>query len=550
MTITSTDTRATYAADGTTTVFPVTFQFFGPSELRVYQTTGAGVQTTLVRGTHYSVTGGNGAGGSVVALAAPTAGYTWSILRTTTPTQQVRLNNADPMPGPTLERMSDRLTALVQEVNAALGRTLRLPAAEATALDTLPAATDRAGLVLAFDVNGVPTASALASGSVAVSAPMVPVVGAASLATARALLGARQHVDAVRDFGCDNSGTADCAATLQAAINSIAAGVVYLRPGVYKLGSSVTLKSNVALVGEDPLMTTIVASADAVHLLTFTAAALTNAFTIRRLGFSGGGFANVRGVVLDGVDATKRISLVALEDLFISGCARGIDLKFCANSIVQAVRCNVCTIGIYLDQCSDTDIHGGWAQNGGAEGIYVTGGGGAYDEGLRITGYATNGQVRGITVNGQDWGSLTGVSLTTCSGGPANFINSSNWQISGGQFATGGGAPATPGISCDVNCTGLQISNCLVPLNTFGLNLLGSAHIVTGNRMTGNSNVDINLSADNCVVTGNLCQSTGVAASIVEQAGSDYNAIAANVTTGTATIVGANSVVTGANVVY
>jgi hypothetical protein len=551
MTITSLDTRANYGADGSSTVFPVPFQFFGPDELRVYQTTAGGAVSTLVRGTDYTVLGGNGASGSVVAVAAPVLGTVWSIVRATTPTQQVRLNNADPLPGPTMERMADRLTALAQEFTHGLGRTLRLPPGEATDAPLLPAAVDRAGLALTFDSNGAPVATALPTGSVAVSAPMLPVIAAATLRTARQTLGARDHIDAVRDYGVDNTFATDTAAALAAAIAAAPAGtVVYLRPGTYKIGSAVPLKPGVALVGEGPFLTTLVASANNVHLLTYTAAALVNDITIRRIGFSNGGFSGVRGIRLDGVDATKRISLVSLEDLYISGGDRGVDLKFCANSIITGARTNTSTIGIYLDNCSDTEVNGGWSQNGGDAGIYILGGGGAFDEGVRVTGYATNGQVKGIEVNGQDWGQLTGVSLTTCTGGPLIFINSSNWQIVGGQFATGTGSPAAPAITCDVNCSGLQITGCLVPVSTFGINLLGSAHVITGNRLTGNSNADINLAAVNCVVTGNLCQSTGVAASIVEQAGSDYNGIAANVTTGTVTITGANTVVSGANVVF
>lgn len=550
MTITTETNRIAYAGNGSSTSFATGWPFYGPDELRVYATSALGVQSTLVRGSDYSVLGGNGGDGTVVAAVAPASGVTWTIVRATTPTQQVGIASSDPLPGPMLERALDRLTALAQEALGGLLRTLRVPEGEATSPAALPSATSRAGKVLAFDSAGTPVASTLTTGTVAISTPMADVVGAASLAAARTAMGARRHVDVVKDHAADNTGTTDAAAAIQAAIDSLTSGVVYLPPGTYKLASDVTLKPNVILLGEDPLLTTIVAGANSLKLLKYTAAALTNMFVVKGIGLSGGGYTGVYGIHLDGTDSAKRISLVNIEDVYVASCARGINAIFLANSRLENVRANACAIGIYVDQCADTLIEGGWAQNGTAEGIYVNGGGGAFDEGIRIVGYSTNGQVKGISVNGQDWGQITGCSLTTCSGGVLNFINSSNWQIAGGQFAVGGGSPANPGISADVNCAGLQITGNLIALNTFGVNLLGTGHIVEGNRFTGNGSVDINLQATRSVVSGNICHSTGSATSILEQAGSDFNNINGNATNGTVTIVGAGSVSNGNNSVY
>lgn len=550
MTITSTDTRIAYAGNGTTTAFSVPFQFFGPDELRVYSVDSDEVETLLERGTHYSVTGGSGASGTVVAVTAPATGITYVIRRSTTATQQILLPNAGPMPGPTVERALDRLTAIAQENQAAFRRTLRVPAGEADDIPVLPSASDRAGKVLTFDENGDPTAATLDTGTVAVSSAMEPVLAASTLVTARTILGARRHVDAMKDFGADNTNGSDAKAAIQAAIDSLTAGTVYLAPGSYGLASALTMKPNVSLEADDPLLALLVARANNVNLVQYTAVALTNGFSIRKLGFSAGGFTGVRAVHLDGTDGTKRISLVTLEDLYIATCARGLDLKFCANTRCENVRLNDCDIGMYIDQCSDTTIYAGWAQNGSDYGIYITGGPGAYDEGISITGFSTNGQVKGIGVSGQDWGQIANCSLTTASGGPLTFNNCNNWQITGGQFATGGGAPATPGISCDALCTSLQITNNLIPLNTFGVNLLGERHVVKGNLFTGNSSIDINLQATKCAVGGNVCHSTGSAVSIQEQAGSDYNNISGNTTNGTVGIVGANSKVNGENLVY
>lgn len=555
MTITSTDTRIAYAGNGTSTAFAVPFQFFGPDELRVWSVTSADVETLLERGVHYTVTGGAGstgtaATGTVLATTAPATGTTLVIRRSTTPTQQVALPATGPLPAPTLERALDRLTAIAQENQATLLRTIRVPAGEATDVPILPSRIARAGLSLAFDANGDPTASAPVAGSVSISAPMQPVNGAATLITARSLLGGRRHVDVVRDFGADPTNATDSRAAIQAAIDSLTAGTVYFPPGTYGLAAGVVLKPNVMLEADDPYNATLVARANSIDLLGYTAAATAGPFAVRRLGFSSGGFTGIRHIALNGTDSAKRISLISLEDIYCGPGATGIDLRWTANARLGNVRTNTTAIGIYLDMAADTEILGGWSQNGADHGIRIVGGAGAFDEGVRITGYATNGQVKAITISGQDWGQITGCSLTTASGGPINISNCKNWKITGNQIATAGGSPATPGVTCDASCEGIQLDNNIIALNTFGVNLLGEQHIVSNNRFTGNSDADINLQATRCVVTGNVCHSTGVAASIVEQAGSNDNVLSPNVTNGTVTVVGANSKANGDNVVY
>jgi len=556
MTITSNETRVAYAGNGSSVVFAVPFQFFGPDELRVFSISALEVQTQLERGVHYTVNGGAGssgtaATGTVTATTAPASGVTLVIRRSTTVTQQILLPNAGPLPGPTLERALDRLTAAVQENVASFGRALRVPAGEADDIPVLPSALARAGRVLTFDALGDPAPATFVTGTVPISAALAPVVGAATLRTARDLLGVRRHVDVVRDFGADNTNGSDASAAIQAAINSLISGVVYFPPGTYGLGSSITLKPGVMLEADDPYSTTLIARTNSVDLLRYTSTTLlAGPFAVRRLGFSSGGFTNIRHVVLNGTDSAKRISLVHLEDLYCGPGTHGMHLRWCANVRMESVKTNTTSLGIYLDNCADTEINGGWSQNGSGQGIYVVGGPGAFDEGLRITGYSTNGQVKGIEVSGQDWGQISNCSLTTCTGGPLIFIAAQNWKVSGSQMATGTGAPATPGVTADVSCVGIQIDNCLIAVNTFGVNLLGQQHVIANNRFTGNSNVDINLLATSCAVSGNVCHSTGTAASILEQAGSNHNAIAGNVTNGTVTTVGANTAVNGNNVVY
>lgn len=550
MTITTTDVRVTYTGDGTSTDFAVPFPFYGADEIAVYQTTGAGVQTTLLRGSDYTITGGNGGLGTVVMTAAPTAGYAISILRSTVATQQVAFAAAGPFPGSSFERALDRLAAIAQENQAGLLRTLRVPAGEAAGAALLPAAVDRANKFLVFDASGQPAASALSDGSVPVSAAMTPVLNAATIAAARLLIGSRQHVDAVKDGGVDNTGTTDAAAALNAAIAGMTSGVLYLRPGAYKIGSDITMKPGVVIVGEDPLLTTLIAGANNVKLLKYAAPSLQNHFTVRRIGFSNGGYSGVRGVSLDGTDSAKRCSLINLEDLYMSGLARGVDLRFCANSFLDKIRNVASATAIYIDNCADTEVMGGSAQSGTGWGIDIVGGGGAFDEGIRISHFTSNGQAGGVRVTGQDFGQITGCSFTTASLGALAFLAATNWKVANGDFYVAGGTPANPGISADSSCAKLQLTGNLIGLNTFGINLLGTNHTVTGNTLEANSGIDINLQCTRSTIKGNVCTSTGAVQSINEQASSDYNNISGNTVNGTIATVGANTKVNGDNVVY
>lgn len=94
----------------------------------------------------------------------------------------------------------DRLTMLVQQVIGFFTRAIQFPSSDPVGLNTtLPPAATRAGMGLAFDAQGQPIAGALSAQ--VISAPMLPVVQAASLAVARTALGL--GVAAVEALGAD-----------------------------------------------------------------------------------------------------------------------------------------------------------------------------------------------------------------------------------------------------------------------------------------------------------------------------------------------------------
>lgn len=201
MTVASTYTPPQYSGNGSSTAFPFPYAFFSPTDLIVTLYTVA-TETTIIpvlngSGSYdYVVTGGQDPNtgeypfGTVITNNAPPGGMTVTISRAVSPTQQVALTQNAPFPAKTIEGALDRLTMLDQQALDGLARSIRQPQFD-TVLDMeLPPAAARAGLWAAFDAQGRPTAAAAPGGAVAISSAMQPVVGAASVASAVALLGA------------------------------------------------------------------------------------------------------------------------------------------------------------------------------------------------------------------------------------------------------------------------------------------------------------------------------------------------------------------------
>jgi len=86
MAVSATTNSVSYTGNGSTTSFAVTFAFQGTgstAELEVIERTIAtGAEATKSYTTHYTVTGGNGSTGAVVAASAPADTVEWHIRRT------------------------------------------------------------------------------------------------------------------------------------------------------------------------------------------------------------------------------------------------------------------------------------------------------------------------------------------------------------------------------------------------------------------------------------------------------------------------------------
>ena len=161
MTVSTQTTRVSYTGNGTTTAFAVPFSFFAAGDLVVIErVTASGVETIKSLTTHYTVTGGNGAPGTVTALTAPADTVSWTIHRRTPATQEVDYQPNDSFPAETHERALDRLTFLGQELRDAMGRALVFPSTDPYGLlAALPPSVARANKAFIFDASGAPALS-------------------------------------------------------------------------------------------------------------------------------------------------------------------------------------------------------------------------------------------------------------------------------------------------------------------------------------------------------------------------------------------------------
>ena len=131
MVVSATTTTKSYTGDGSTTEFPTTFVFKGTgssAELEVIQRTIAtGAESTLSYSTNYTVTGGNGSTGTVIAASAPADTVQWHIRRKTTTTQSSNYVTNDPFPADTLEGDIDRLAMSGQERDGDIAKAFTYP---------------------------------------------------------------------------------------------------------------------------------------------------------------------------------------------------------------------------------------------------------------------------------------------------------------------------------------------------------------------------------------------------------------------------------------
>jgi hypothetical protein len=260
MPVTAQETRFTYTGNGVATTFAFGCRILAAAHMQV-QVDG------VVQASGYSVTGVNNPGGGNVVFTVPPANGASIILRRVMPLERATdyQANGDLLEA-TLDDDQDAQTMLLQQVDARVARSLRVPDSDALALVDLPTAANRAGKLLAFDGSGQPQAISSVLGTAtqlaldllsSIGSSLVGFLQSGLNAVARTLQ-AKLRDSApihVKDFGalCDGSTDDATAWTRAIAAAKLRGGARIIFDGVTCIGSRVTVDGDgITIEGPGP----------------------------------------------------------------------------------------------------------------------------------------------------------------------------------------------------------------------------------------------------------------------------------------------------------
>ena len=124
MTVQSETSKISYSGNGSTTIFSSSFGFINNEDVKVLLVSSDGTETLQTETTHYTLTGGSGAIGSITMITAPATGENLVIYRDPPITQLTDYVENDSFPAETHELALDKLTQLVQRISEVTGLSL------------------------------------------------------------------------------------------------------------------------------------------------------------------------------------------------------------------------------------------------------------------------------------------------------------------------------------------------------------------------------------------------------------------------------------------
>lgn len=195
MTVSTSLNKIIYQGNGSNTTFSFPFPGVAVSDILVFYTDASG-NVTQINSAFYSVAlnapvspNPTGVGGIVTypLTGSPIAlGTRLTIERTLSEVQTLSLANQGPVPTD-IEMALDYATMLIQQIQNQLSQSIQVQPSDPIPTP-LPSAAQRASMLFGFDSSGNPIATTGGGASVNVSTAMTPVVQAASIAAAQALL--------------------------------------------------------------------------------------------------------------------------------------------------------------------------------------------------------------------------------------------------------------------------------------------------------------------------------------------------------------------------
>lgn len=159
MTVTTTQSRVTYAGDGVTSTFPIPFMFLLNTDISAVVTDSSGNVTNETYGASFTLTGAAMPSGGTYNRTSPlAAGSSLSIFGNPPLEQFSQYTSNSPFPATTVMSDLDRQTLISQRLADILSRCIRGSDGDLSISGfQLPPAVQRAGLGFGFDSNGAPT---------------------------------------------------------------------------------------------------------------------------------------------------------------------------------------------------------------------------------------------------------------------------------------------------------------------------------------------------------------------------------------------------------
>ena len=157
MTLSSTTVKVSYDGDDATVAFATTFVYWDDTDIKaIVRTDSSGAETTLVDGTHYNLSGGSGAVGTLTTTAGNTVatGETLIIKSNRDDTQGTAFPAGGPFPSANTEQAIDQATRLIQQRSEEVGRALVFSETSPDSSVTFPDITGNADKIIQINSAG------------------------------------------------------------------------------------------------------------------------------------------------------------------------------------------------------------------------------------------------------------------------------------------------------------------------------------------------------------------------------------------------------------
>jgi hypothetical protein len=441
-TVTVETARVQYNCNGTTTAYTYPFEILANDDLLAITATSAGVESTLVLNTDYTVTGAGSSSGTLTLTAGSKcpSGSTLTMLRNIELQQQTDYVDGAAFSAESLEGAIDKQMLIIQQQEEKLARVPMLP--KSSTLSGVTLDNPVAGEYLRWNTtaDGIESTS-----SVSTTGSYTPSGTGAVARTVDAKLG---EFLSVKDFGATGDGITDDAAAFQAAITAALAADVdlYVPAGIYNVLTGLTVTNggtkSFNLKGAGQYLTQIVTPAtgspgalSSGSIITWTCTGPPTTISDMMILADTGGNRNI-----DALNITSSNG-VTVKNLWLASAYAGLKVDSSSNIRISDVQAEYNTMDFYLYKSYMVTMNGYHSYRSLRHGVYVhennsystagTSGGIVLNAGSIVdAGYNGTAEGAGIHVDSLIPVSINGVEINSSDG-------TGYWPLSGITVTTG-----------------------------------------------------------------------------------------------------------------